>query len=64
MHIINLALNALGFVWAFCVSVVKQHNIVEEKVHRVATTWTTQMLKEPLQRAALDISLGAGLSRV
>jgi hypothetical protein len=43
---------------------VKQHNVVEEQLHRVATTWATQLLKEPLQRAALDIALGAGLSRV
>jgi hypothetical protein len=33
---------------------------VEEQLHRVATMWTAQMLKEPLQRAALDIALGAG----
>jgi hypothetical protein len=37
---------------------VKQHNVVEEQLHLVATTWTTQMLKEPLQCAALDIALG------
>ena len=38
---------------------LKQHNVVEEQLHRVATTWTAQMLKEPLQRAVLDIALGA-----
>jgi hypothetical protein len=38
---------------------MKQHKVVEEQLHRVATMWTAQMLKEPLQRAALDIALGA-----
>jgi hypothetical protein len=37
---------------------IKQHNVVEEQFYRVATTWTAEMLKEPLQRAALDIALG------
>jgi hypothetical protein len=32
---------------------------VEEQLHIAATKWTSQMLKEPLQRAALDIALGA-----
>ena len=32
---------------------------MEEQLHRVATTWTAQMLKEPLQRVVLDIALGA-----
>jgi hypothetical protein len=36
-----------------------QHKVVEEQLHVVATMWTTQMLKELLQRAALDIALGA-----
>jgi hypothetical protein len=41
---------------------MNQHKVVEEQLHCVATTWTT-MLKEPLQRAALDIS-GAGAEAV
>jgi hypothetical protein len=36
-----------------------QHKVVEEQLHVAATMWTAQMLKEPLQRAALDIALGA-----
>ena len=39
--------------------ILKQHKTVEEQLHLAATTWTTQMLKEPLQRAALDIALEA-----
>ena len=38
---------------------LKQHKVVEEQLHLAATMWTSQMLKEPLQRAALDIALGA-----
>ena len=38
---------------------LKQHKAVEEQLHLAATTWTAQMLKEPLQRAALDIALEA-----
>ena len=38
---------------------MKQHKVVEEQLHLAATMWTAQMLKEPLQRAALDIALGA-----
>ena len=38
---------------------MKQHKAVEEQLHFAATMWTAQMLKEPLQRAALDIALGA-----
>jgi hypothetical protein len=36
-----------------------QHKVVEEQLHVAATMWTAQMLKEPLQHAALDIALGA-----
>ena len=32
---------------------------MEEQLHLAATMWTAQVLKEPLQRAALDIALGA-----
>jgi hypothetical protein len=35
-----------------------QHKVVEEQLHVAATMWTTQILKEPLQRVALDIALG------
>jgi hypothetical protein len=38
---------------------VMQHKFVEEQLHLAATMWTAQMLKEPLQSAALDIALGA-----
>ena len=38
---------------------LKQHKVVEEQLHLAATMWTSQMLKEPLQRDALDIALGA-----
>ena len=37
----------------------EQHKVVEEQLHLAATMWTSQVLKEPLQRAALDIALGA-----
>ena len=37
---------------------MKQHKVVEEQLHLAATMWTAQVLKEPLQRAALDIALG------
>ena len=33
--------------------------VVEEQLHLAPTMWTAQVLKEPLQRAALDIALGA-----
>lgn len=36
---------------------LKLHKIVEEELHLAATKMTAQVLKEPLQRAALDISL-------
>ena len=32
---------------------------MEEQLHLAATMWTALVLKEPLQRAALDIALGA-----
>ena len=38
---------------------LKQHKVVEEQLHLAATMWPAQMLKEPLQRAVLDIALGA-----
>ena len=36
---------------------------MEEQLHLAATMWPTQMLKEPLQRAALDIALGARVAK-
>jgi hypothetical protein len=36
-----------------------QHKVVEEQLHLAATMRTAQMLREPPQRAALDIALGA-----
>jgi hypothetical protein len=36
-----------------------QQKVVEEQLHVAAIMWTAQMLKEPLQRAALDIALEA-----
>ena len=38
---------------------MKQHKVVEEQLHLAAIIWPAQMLKEPLQRAALDIALEA-----
>jgi len=38
---------------------VKQHKGVEEQLHLAAIIMTAQILKEPLQRAALDIALEA-----
>jgi hypothetical protein len=33
------------------------NNIMEEQLHRAATIWVSQILKEPLQHDALDIAL-------
>jgi hypothetical protein len=38
----------------------KQHKVAEEQLHLAATMWTAQMLREPLQCAALDIAQGVG----
>jgi hypothetical protein len=36
-----------------------QHKVVEEQLHLATTMRIAQMLREPPQRAALDIALGA-----